>query len=337
MEIIATVRKENEKSELKDLFNKLIDLNISTFRFNFAKAEFSDILMKDLLESFAIVRNISSDVTTILDIPYPGKKIRINSAFTSLDIIKGKKYYLSFGANNEFETQHSNKMIFLNSSELLKKIYKGLHIIYDSGQGIFIVTNIKSNGIIEIVADNSFKLFNMKSISFGYCETYGYFDLLNKLCVKFNPDKIAFSFVNKKEDLKDALLVKNVYGFSIMSKIENEEGIKNLEEIAKVSDEIMLGRGDLCLNADPLKLLLYQYEVLKICKQQNCKVYFATDFLTSLVNNYIPTRSDLIDLQYAMLLKPNGLVLNLDLVNSCGIYRAVELINNCKKIYIGED
>ena len=330
MEIVATIRKINENLNMIDLYNKLMGFGINSFRFNFSKAEASEANLSDFIETFNIAKGMSNSINTMLDMPYPGRKIRVNSNFTSINIVAGEKYYLCINSNNQ--KGDSERTLYLNAILPLKAICKGLHIVYDIGQGAFTVTNIQSDEIIELIAENSFTLYNLKSISLGYIETNEYYELLDGLCEKLQPNKVALSFVNRRNDLTEAISLKKKYGFSLISKIESEEGMKNVLEIATASDGIMFGRGDLCLNADPSHLLDYQVQVSKICHQEKCELYFATDFLTSLFHNYIPTRSDLIDLQYAVSLAPTGIILNVDLVVSDGIKRAVELIRENEKI-----
>lgn len=332
MEIVATIRKSKEDINLFSLYDKLLKLGIHSFRFNYAKVEGNNQHIDNLIDIFSVVRRMSNRVSTMLDIPYPGRKIRISSSFSSLNIVAGEKYYLCINAKKLPEVKPIDRTLYINTMLPSKIMYVGLHIIYDIGQGVFTVTDIQPNNIVEIIAENSFILYNLKSISLGYIETSGYYELLNSLCAKLKPDKIALSFINNKSNLDEAIALKKIHGFSIISKVESAEGIANISDIAASSDAIMLGRGDLCLNAVPSNLLNYQNKVSNICHHQKCELYFATDYLTSLSHNYMPTRSDLIDLQYALSLAPTGIILNLDLVISDGIKRAVEIIHECESV-----
>jgi len=329
MEIVATIRKAHDGRVMKEVYQYLMNLGIYSFRFNFSKAEDSTEKSKEFVESFLSAREVSSKVSTILDIPYPGRKIRINSSFSSIDIVAGDKYYL---CSNAEQRENGNKhILYLNAILPIESIYIGMSIVYDSGQGEFTITNIRSDGIVEIVAENSFTLYNLKSISFGYVEVKEYYQILDSLCEKLHPNKVALSFINSKDDLHEAIALKNKYGFSIISKIEAKKGIDNLSEIATISDGIMLGRGDLCLNSSPSRLIEYQLVASRVCREKQRELYFATDFLTSLSNSYMPKRSDIIDLQYAISLDPTGVILNVELVTSNGIERAVKFIRDCER------
>ena len=91
----------------------------------------------------------------------------------------------------------------------------------------------------------------------------------------------------------------------------------------------MLGRGDIVLYSPPPNLLKYETEIREITSKLGCRYYVATDFLLSMVNSRIPSRSDLIDLEYALKLGIDGIVLNMDLVISKNLNAAIDLINDC--------
>ena len=167
----------------------------------------------------------------------------------------------------------------------------------------------------------------MKSISFGFLEENTYSNVVNKICKNIMPNDIALSFVENKFDLVEINDLKKTYNFSIISKIETQKGIKNIEEIIDKSDSIMLGRGDLFLNSPINKIYAYEQMVSNLCKQNNVNLYIATGFMNSFIYRYIPSLSDIVDLTYAISLSPEAIVLNVDLVMSEKINKVVELIN----------
>ena len=88
----------------------------------------------------------------------------------------------------------------------------------------------------------------------------------------------------------------------------------------------MLGRGDIGIYGSEKHLLDYEKYIAYKCKKKSKPFYFASDFLTSWSYNYIPVRSELIDLECALELQPTGLILNVDLVLSSNINRVIKYI-----------
>ena len=134
------------------------------------------------------------------------------------------------------------------------------------------------------------------------------------------------------KDLEDAKKLKNRYSdILFISKVETEKAMKNLHYIAKFSDQIMLGRGDLIVNSQIHRIMEYELKTKKICNECNCKFMFASGFLNSLKNNYLPSHSDVIDITLAINLNPDYLILNTDLVFSNRFSEAISLINAIKE------
>lgn len=326
-EIIPTVKNKSD-IDMINLFLKLDKIGIKKYRFNFSKV-YDLKSYREFSDNLSLLRDVDCDAQIILDIPYPGEKCRLYGNFNSLEIKKGNKYV--FFAMNDAAKMEKDKIYF---KPYFKDIIASTNlIIYDSGEGSFSFHKQISENCFEVIANGDFILENTKSVSLGAVKKKTYYKILNELCKKFRPDEVAFSFIESPEDLVDANQLKHRFGFKIISKIETALGIINLNQICQYSDIIMLGRGDLCLNAPLTKLLSYESKIGQLCEQKGCKYYIATDFLTSLKDRYIPIRSDLIDLQYALSLNPDAIILNFDLVVSKNIENAISLINQCDSIF----
>ena len=137
---------------------------------------------------------------------------------------------------------------------------------------------------------------------------------------------------SNNEKKSSAKKLKNRYSdILFISKVETEKAMKNLHYIAKFSDQIMLGRGDLIVNSQIHRIMEYELKTKKICNECNCKFMFASGFLNSLKNNYLPSHSDVIDITLAINLNPDYLILNTDLVFSNRFSEAISLINAIKE------
>jgi len=112
---------------------------------------------------------------------------------------------------------------------------------------------------------------------------------------------IALSFCRSVDDVEN--LRKKLKGsrIKIISKIENHEGIDNIEEIIKCSDGIMVARGDLGVEVAQEEVPILQKKIIKSCNQKGKLVIVATQMLESMVENSNPTRAETSDIANAVL------------------------------------
>ena len=318
MEIVGTIRKVRVDCNFDTIVKNLLVAGIDAFRINYAKFDDGKLMQEDFWDLYERVAKYTNNV--LIDLPYPGSKYRLHSPKAKVLIVEGMTYYICFDMKSYNVGYKKNNVFYINQDIDVSIIYENMKIIYDMGQGAFSVKKKFERNMIEIQADNSFVLFNGKSIAF---ETYIYkrnnYDRVEELCRQLQPSRLAFSFVENKEDLEEALSLKEKHNFILVSKIETQKAIQNLDEILVYTDEIMLGRGDIGIYGS-------EKHLLDLCRKKSKPFYFASDFLTSWSYNYIPVRSELIDLECALELQPTGLILNVDLVLSSNINRVIKYI-----------
>lgn len=130
--------------------------------------------------------------------------------------------------------------------------------------------------------------------------------------IKHGLDYIAMSFVGCADDVVNLRnIIKEKGGNQkIISKIERAEAIHNIDEIIKVSDGIIIARGDLG-NEMPLEEIPFiQHEIINKCNQAGKMVIVATQMLYSMVENDTPTRAEVSDVAYAIIDGANGILLS---------------------------
>jgi pyruvate kinase len=125
-------------------------------------------------------------------------------------------------------------------------------------------------------------------------------------------DFIALSFVRNAEDVDQlkALLGNKVEKIKIISKIEDQEGLKNLSEILDKSDGVMVARGDLGVEIAIEKLPRVQRRIIRLCAQQGKRVIVATHMLESMIENPIPTRAEVTDVANAVYEEADAIMLS---------------------------
>ena len=115
-------------------------------------------------------------------------------------------------------------------------------------------------------------------------------------------DFIALSFVRNASDIDDLkeVLKNKAKKVKIISKIEDREGLSNIEEICEVSDSVMVARGDLGIETDLANLPNIQRKIMSNCAKYGVRSIVATHLLESMIENPTPTRAEVTDVANAI-------------------------------------
>jgi pyruvate kinase len=125
-------------------------------------------------------------------------------------------------------------------------------------------------------------------------------------------DYVALSFVRRGEDIRRlrSLIDAKAPSIRVVAKIEMLEALDHLEEIVRLSDAVMVARGDLAIEAGQSQLAGVQKEIIEICNALGRPVITATQMLDSMVNNPRPTRAEVTDIANAVLDGSDALMLS---------------------------
>jgi len=129
-------------------------------------------------------------------------------------------------------------------------------------------------------------------------------------------DFIALSFVREAKDilelrsLMEITNAKKARTMKVIAKIEDQQGLRNLEEIIKVSDGIMVARGDLGVEIDLAELPNVQRRIVRLCAEHGRRVIVATHLLESMIDNPIPTRAEVTDVANAVYEEADAVMLS---------------------------
>ena len=120
--------------------------------------------------------------------------------------------------------------------------------------------------------------------------------------LKEDVDFIALSFVRNASDIDDLkeVLRNKAKKVKIISKIEDREGLSNIEEICQVSDSVMVARGDLGIETDLANLPNIQRKIMSNCAKYGVRSIVATHLLESMIDNPTPTRAEVTDVANAI-------------------------------------
>lgn len=110
-------------------------------------------------------------------------------------------------------------------------------------------------------------------------------------------------FTRRKEDLMELKQAIRESGapLEIFAKIENREGVSNLEELIPFADEIVIARGDLANDTGLFELPEVQDEIARTCRKKNCRFMVVTQMVASMTSNPVPTRAEVTDIFHAIM------------------------------------
>ena len=125
-----------------------------------------------------------------------------------------------------------------------------------------------------------------------------------KYACEHDGDYLALSFVDEKEDVlqvREILKEQNREDMLVISKIESETAIDNIDDIIEVSDGIMVARGDLGVEVPVVNLPIYQKTIIEKCRAQGKFCIVATEMLSSMQKSARPTRAEVSDIANAVI------------------------------------
>jgi pyruvate kinase len=334
--IFVTAHMSGSIERFTNKIDWLVSLGFSSFRFNMGKC-FTITKSLDFVEYICLVKSKYPDISVMIDFPYPKSKIRLDLGMEYLDVKKDCEYFL-VGKCDLKNMDNNANIITINSPVSQNGANK--YIIYGDGECIFeVIQNEGEKSYYTVKAQNDFRICNGKSLTAGF-QSQGseYLAFVKQAIIDIEPDFVAFSFIESKYDASSIEMFLNSFSndVELMFKIETEEGIRNIGEIIEHGDSIMIARGDLGLYSDVCKLYFTQKELLYKALKKGKKVYFATGILSSLVKDNIPSRSDIIDLTSILIMHPDGIILNHDLVFHQKIEQAKQIIERTLS-YIDEN
>lgn len=142
-------------------------------------------------------------------------------------------------------------------------------------------------------------------------------------------DYVALSFVRKGDDIRQLqdIIKRTAPGTRIVAKIEMLEAIDNLEEIVRLSDAIMVARGDLAVEIGQTRLPQIQKQIVQLCNKIGCPVITATQMLDSMTENPRPTRAEITDVANAVLDGSDALMLSAETASGKYPFKCIQTMH----------
>ena len=231
-----------------------------------------------------------------------GPEIRTGDTSEIVDLEPGQ--LVSFTIRDEIDVETTS--IRVHYDELIQSVDEGTLISLDNGLLNFKVLN-KSKNQLECQVLDGGKLGSKRHVNLpGIRINLPSVTEKDKKDIAFglkeDVDFIALSFVRDASDISDLKkVIKNrSKKVKIISKIEDREGLSNIEEICEASDGVMVARGDLGIETDLSNLPNIQRKIMSNCAKYGVRSIVATHLLESMIENPTPTRAEVTDVANAI-------------------------------------
>lgn len=296
--IICTI---GPASDNRETLSKIIEAGMNASRHNFSHGDHEEHGKR-----IALVKELSSvynkPIAIMLDTK--GPEIRTgNFAEGKVELKEGSDFTVVCGESVVGDATKCS----ITYDRLPGDVKPGNMILIDDGLVGLEVKSIEGNSI-HCVVKNSGMVGNHKGVNVPGVATNlpaitdkDISDLI--FGIKAGVDIVAASFIRKASDVLEIRKILKENGgedILIFSKIENQEGVNNIDEIIEVSDGIMVARGDLGVEIPIEQLPIVQKLIIKKCNKAGKPVITATQMLDSMMRNPRPTRAEASDIANAI-------------------------------------
>lgn len=283
-----------------DILRKLMIEGMNVARFNFSHGDHAQ--HKRNMERIMKFRTeLNLPVATLLDTK--GPEIRVKDFKNGkIELKPGQTFTLTTD-----EVEGDEKMVSITYKNLVNDVKPGNTILIDDGLIEMTVEQVSENKIVCRVV-NGGPVSNHKGVnvprvnlSMPYISEHDRADIIFGIENDF--DFIAASFVRTADDVLEIRKILDEHGcdnINIISKIENMQGVENIDEIIRVSDGIMVARGDMGVEIPLEDVPVIQKMIIKKVYNADKQVVTATQMLDSMIKNPRPTRAEATDVANAI-------------------------------------
>lgn len=291
--ILATL---GPSSDTKEVLTKLIKAGADNFRLNFSHGTHEDHARR-----IAIIREIEVETGRPIGVvaDMQGPKLRVG-------LFKDKAISLTPGQDFRFDLDSAlgdEKRVQLPHPEIIAAVSVGDRLLMDDGRVRVVVTE-KGDDFLQVTVEAGTKLSNNKGVNVPNV-TLPIPALTEKdrkdleAALAMGADWIAQSFVQRPEDVVEAqALIKG--RAKLIVKLEKPSALEYLDDILKLTDAVMVARGDLGVEIPPENVPAAQKRIVRACRGLGKPVIVATQMLESMIDAPQPTRAEASDVATAI-------------------------------------
>lgn len=288
-----------------DFLRKLFFAGMNVVRMNTAHATPDGI--RTIIRN---TREVSPHLALLIDTK--GPEVRTTNVEQPITYKKGDVVKI-FG-RPEMDTTHD--IVNVSYTDFTKCVGKGAHILFDDGLldmlvmeqvGPMLVAQVQNDGVL-----GAHKSVNVPGVHIDLPALTEKDKKNINLAINEDIDFIAHSFVRSADDVMavQKMLDERGSDIKIISKIENQEGVDNIDEIIDASYGIMIARGDLGIEVPLEQIPGIQRTIMHKCEQKKKPVIVATQMLHTMIDNPRPTRAEVTDIANAIYSRTDALMLS---------------------------
>lgn len=319
--ILATI---GPSSSTKEQIEKLMDAGADAFRVNFSHGTH-----EEHKERVAIIRKLEKEKGRFVSIlaDMQGPKLRVgNFIGAGVDLKEGQKFRLDLDS-----APGNDKRVNLPHKEIFAALKSGDRLLLNDGN---IVLNVDECGpdfadTTVVVAGflSAHKGVNLPNTQLPISAITDKDREDLKFALKLGVDWIGLSFVQTAEDVREA---RSLIGDKawLVTKLEKPSAIDELDDIIKLSDAVMVARGDLGVECPIYTVPVLQKRIVTCCRKYARPVIVATQMLESMINNPTPTRAEVSDVATAVYDGADAVMLSAETAAGRYPIEAVRMMNN---------
>lgn len=308
--IVATIADMNCDVEF---LRELYQAGMTVVRINSAHASFEGAMK--------IVRNtraVSDRIAILIDTK--GPEIRTSKCEDSagIPVATGEHLIVKGGTN---ESISNRECLYVNDLSIVKDVPVGASLLIDDGDIKLDVVDKTEDSLITVVQNRgvikNFKSVNVPDVPISLPSITERDKAFILWAIENDLDFIAHSFVRSAQDVKAVQSILDEHGstIKIISKIENREGVDNIDEILKHTYGVMVARGDLGVEIPAEQIPRIQRMIVSKCVEFKRPVIIATQLLQSMIKNPRPTRAEVSDVANAIYQRTDAIMLSGETAN----------------------
>jgi pyruvate kinase len=304
--IIATLGPATESPEM---ISKMIGGGVNVFRLNMSHGAHEWI--RNVVRNIrTAAKDAEANVAILMDTQGPA--IRTGDLPATLELKPGQKFWLTVRGETS-EEQHS---VDVNYDNLINDISVGDTVLVDNGEIEMKVLGKQENKVeCEVLTPGTLRSrrhINLPGVKVNLPALTAK-DLADiTLGLELKVEYIALSFVREAKDIRQlrAVVENSDSEPSLIAKLEDQEAVRNMNEIITEADAVMVARGDLGIEIPYEELPIVQRRVVKACLKEGKPVIVATHMLESMIDNPMPTRAEITDVANAVYEQADAIMLS---------------------------
>lgn len=321
--IVCTIGPATESAEMLELLARK-GMNVARLNTSHGDVESHRARIRTIKK---VRDQLSLPIAILLDLS--GPKLRTGDFCDDLiELKEGQEFILTTD-----KIVGDASRVSVNYERLPKEVSEGDEILLDDGKVKLVVTNVKASEIYTRVEDKGQithrRGINIPGAELGISAVTEKDERFIELGAQEEVDFFALSFVRKPDDVKKARRMQESLDIDIpiISKIETKGALHCIEEIAQVSDGLMVARGDLGVEIPVEEVPIAQKRIIRAGNLRRIPVITATQMLESMIENPVPTRAETTDISNAILDGTDAVMLSAE--TSIGKYpdRAVSVMH----------